>query len=155
MFIAGTTMPASAKNPYLIYKICFLHIDLQRQANIPCQYVKPDNMKFIFPLLATAVIFNIGCTKSYTESSCINRKIAAIKAQKKWNPPASVTEYLYKGKTVYLFSSNCCDQFNYLYDKECNKICAPSGGITGNGDGACPDFSDSAKLIRVVWKDNR
>lgn len=155
MLVTGTAMPAPAKNPYLIYKICFLHIDLQRQANIPCQYVKPFNMKFIFPVLASASIFITGCTKAYTESSCINKKIAAIKAQKKWNPPASVSEYLYKGKTVYLFSSDCCDQFNYLYDETCNKICAPSGGITGHGDGTCTDFSDSSKLIRVVWQDER
>jgi hypothetical protein len=62
---------------------------------------------------------------------------------------------MYKDKTAYLFSSNCCDQYNEVYDSECKYICAPSGGITGRGDGQCEDFNTSAKLVRLVWKDDR
>ena len=93
--------------------------------------------------------------KNYTDYSCVNRKIAQIKSKAKWNPPAEVNEYLYQGKTVFLFSADCCDQFYELYDENCNLLCAPSGGFTGNGDGKCPDFSTQAKHIRLVWKDSR
>ena len=86
---------------------------------------------------------------------CIQQKIAEIKAQPKWNPPAQVEEYTYKGKRVFLFSSNCCDQYNPLYDEACNYICAPTGGMTGKGDRKCEDFNADAKLLRVVWKDER
>ena len=87
--------------------------------------------------------------------ACIQQKITAIQKEPKWNPPAEVNEYLYKGKTVYLFSSPCCDQYNVAYDKDCNAICAPSGGITGKGDRKCIDFQEKATFVRIVWKDNR
>ena len=66
-----------------------------------------------------------------------------------------VDEYIYEGKQVFLFSSPCCDQYNNLYDKDCNLICAPSGGYTGKGDNKCPEFSSKAKHIRLLWKDDR
>ncbi len=56
---------------------------------------------------------------------------------------------------MYLFSSNCCDQFNTLYDESCNRICAPSGGFTGRGDGRCRDFNQVAKYLGKVWLDQR
>ncbi|MDQ3279363.1 MAG: hypothetical protein M3Q06_13625 [Bacteroidota bacterium] len=87
--------------------------------------------------------------------SCIQARIDAIRQQPKWNPPASVTEYRYQGRTVYLFSSNCCDQYNEVVDAACNYICAPSGGMTGKGDRKCADFNEKAEKIKVVWQDER
>ncbi len=87
--------------------------------------------------------------------SCIQARIDSIRQQPKWNPPAEVTEYRYNGKRVYLFSSNCCDQFNEVVDEACNYICAPSGGITGKGDRKCTDFAEKAEMVKVVWKDER
>ncbi|CAF1094025.1 unnamed protein product [Adineta ricciae] len=86
---------------------------------------------------------------------CIQKRINAIAAQPVWNPPATVYEYVYQNKRTFLFSSNCCDQFNELYDEECNRICAPSGGFTGRGDGKCPDFATTAKIVGKVWQDPR
>ena len=87
--------------------------------------------------------------------SCIQSKIEAIKAQPKWNPSATVDEYQYNGKRVFLFSSDCCDRYNELVDEQCNYICAPSGGYTGKGDGKCSDFKDKATFVKQVWKDPR
>ena len=63
-----------------------------------------------------------------------------------------IDEYRYNGNKVYLVTAPCCDQFNTVYDEQCNAICAPSGGITGNGDGKCPDFSVTATHVKLVWK---
>ena len=55
------------------------------------------------------------------------------------------------GDTAYLFVAPCCDQFNLLYDAQGRRLCAPSGGITGRGDGRCeppPDLSSA----RPVWR---
>lgn len=113
-------------------------------------------MKRYFTGLLLIVVFSFGtCKKEALLPECIQQKIVAIKAQPKWNPPARVDEYLYNGKRVYLFSSDCCDQFNQLYDVNCNYICAPGGGITGKGDGKCSDFKTAAQFIRTVWKDER
>ncbi len=69
------------------------------------------------------------------------------------NQPVQIDEYAYNGKTVYLFTAQCCDQFNVLYDDSCKMICSPSGGIIGKGDGKCEDFAKEAKLIKLIWKE--
>ena len=65
--------------------------------------------------------------------------------------PTRVDEYTYKGKKVYLFTAPCCDFYNIAYDDSCKRICAPSGGFTGGGDGLCRDFDSTAKLVRTIW----
>jgi len=86
---------------------------------------------------------------------CIQQKIDQIKKEPKWNPPAEVHEYIYNDRRVFYFSSNCCDQYNMVYDENCNVVCAPSGGITGKGDGKCSDFNNNAKEVKLIWKDDR
>jgi len=111
-------------------------------------------------LLFTLVIFLTAithkCRKNPAElPGCIQKKIDQIKNEPKWNPPAEVYEYEYKGKSVYYFTSDCCDQYHVVYDDQCNYMCAPDGGFTGKGDGKCADFHATAKKIRLVWKDPR
>lgn len=86
---------------------------------------------------------------------CIAQKIDSIKAQPKWNPPAEINEYEFRSKRVYLITAPCCDRYIELVDENCNYICAPSGGFSGNGDMKCPEFSKEAKHVRLVWKDER
>lgn len=113
-------------------------------------------MKYILLLLAIPLLSESNCSKKKDLiPACIQQKIDQIKAEPRWNPPAEVNEYLYNGSHVYLFSSNCCDQYNVVYDENCNPICAPSGGFTGKGDGKCPDFNEKAEHIKLVWKDER
>jgi hypothetical protein len=112
-------------------------------------------MKYLLLILSPLLLAG-DCNKKANEtSSCIQQKIDVIKAAPKWNPPAEVNEYTYKGKHVYLFSADCCDQYNELVDENCKYICAPSGGITGKGDGKCPDFSSNSQFVKLVWKDPR
>ncbi|MEO6347818.1 MAG: hypothetical protein ABIO60_07895, partial [Aquaticitalea sp.] len=54
----------------------------------------------------------------------------------------------------YYLTSDCCDQYNYLFNEKCETICAPDGGLTGKGDRQCPDFGESLKKT-LVWKDER
>jgi hypothetical protein len=113
-------------------------------------------MKYLLLLLSSPLLLAAQCGKQKNKiPSCIQQKIDEIKAEPKWNPPAEVNEYIYQGKHVYLFSSNCCDQYNILYDGNCNTICAPSGGFTGKGDGKCSDFNTAAKFVKLLWKDPR
>ncbi len=100
---------------------------------------------------------NKNCSKPGTEKLpvCIQQKIDVIKAQPKWNPTAEVNEYRYNNQRVFLFSSECCDQFDQLLDEQCNNICAPTGGFTGKGDGRCTDFKQVATFVKLVWEDKR
>ena len=113
-------------------------------------------MKSILLLLSVSFLLAPECNKNKEETPlCVTQKIDQVKAEPKWNPAAEVNEYSYLGKKVYLFTSNCCDQYIMLYDGSCNYICAPSGGITGKGDGKCSDFYSVATHLRLVWKDPR
>ncbi len=94
-------------------------------------------------------------TPDATIPACIQQKIDSIKKEEKWNPPAQVEEYEYVGRKVYLVSAPCCDFYTAAIDANCNYVCAPSGGITGKGDRKCIDFTEKARFIRAIWKDER
>jgi hypothetical protein len=110
---------------------------------------------FFFTIVIFLTIAAEKCQKENSIPVCIQQKIDQIKKEPKWNPPAEVHEYSYNGKRVFYFSSNCCDQYNEVYDENCNYVCAPSGGYTGKGDMKCADFKENAKEIRLIWKDER
>ncbi len=82
---------------------------------------------------------------------CVRKMIDEANKEIPPNAPVQVDEYSYNGKTVFLLTAQCCDQFNTLYDDSCKMICSPSGGITGRGDRKCEDFSKTAKHIKMIW----
>jgi len=71
------------------------------------------------------------------------------------NPPASIVRYRYKGQTVYYLPPRCCDVPSNLYDADGRVLCHPDGGITGSGDGRCPDFLTERTDEHLVWRDPR
>ncbi len=115
------------------------------------------NIKSLIAPVLFIFLQSQGCKKErgIRVPPCIQSKIEAISQQPKYNPPATVYRYLYGDRYVYLFSSDCCDQYNYVYDKDCNVICAPSGGIAGRGDGRCSNFTQVASDETLIWKDQR
>ena len=115
-------------------------------------------MKLTNFLLISFITFNLSCDEIVDDdgaTSCIREKIAQFKREKVSNPPRYVYSYQYKGKTVYYITSDCCNQYNILYDVNCNVICSPDGGISGKGDGKCSDFFDTATNPILIWKDPR
>ena len=85
---------------------------------------------------------------------CVRKMIDVQQKEIPPNAPVQIEEYVYKGKTVYLFTAQCCDQYNVLYDDSCKMICAPSGGFIGKGDGKCEDFLKMARLVKLIWKES-
>jgi hypothetical protein len=161
-------MAAAAKNPDLVYKVTFLHAslffatfckDAVSTGKRPIKETIMNNRTKMRQVLATSIALLLisSCSKPVCPEipACIEAKIDALKAQPKQNPAGEVRLYDYKGKTVYGFSAGCCDQFYSVYDAYCNYVCAPSGGITGKGDGSCPDFDSTAKDLGIIWKDPR
>lgn len=123
-------------------------------------------MKYLLVLFAVPVLSagecgsgtkNAGTPQETADSipPCVRKIIDAGEKGTPSNGPLEVNEYLYNNKTVYLFTARCCDQFNVLYDANCNTICAPSGGFSGRGDGKCPDFEKNAKLVKLIWKSDK
>jgi hypothetical protein len=129
-------------------------------------------MKYIFLLLLLPLLANTDCkNKNKQEATagkedtaavapvavitnslpaCIDSIIAKAANDQPPIKAEKVELYEWEGKQVYLVSWQCCDFFNEVYDANCKRICAPTGGITGKGDGNCPDFLKSAKLIKQL-----
>lgn len=76
--------------------------------------------------------------KQATEAA--RKRIAEFEAAGGTDPKGSVSRIMkvsYEGKPAYLFIAPCCDRFNDLHDADGRRLCAPSGGFSGQGDGKC------------------
>ena len=85
----------------------------------------------------------------------LKQRIAAVLAERKRNPITRILRYQYEGRTVYYISAPCCDQYSDVLDTKGKLICHPDGGITGRGDGKCPDFDKQKANEKLVWQDPR
>ena len=85
----------------------------------------------------------------------LKQRIAAVLAERKRNPITRILRYDYDGKIVYYISAPCCDQYSDVLDTKGKLICHPDGGITGKGDGQCPDFEKRKSNEKLVWQDPR
>ena len=64
----------------------------------------------------------------------------------------AIYRYKYQKRYVYFGEADCCDQYNLLFDNNCQVLCAPNGGFTGGGDGKCPDFFKEATEETELWR---
>ncbi len=71
------------------------------------------------------------------------------------NPPLSIWKYEYNGQTVYFVPAHCCDIPSVVYDASGSQLCSPDGGITGQGDGKCPNFFTERTNEQLIWQDSR
>lgn len=85
----------------------------------------------------------------------VDRLIAQQQAEERRNPPGSVWQYRYGDRVVFYVPPACCDIPGELYDSDGKLLCLPDGGITGNGDGRCPDFFEVRTDERHIWTDDR
>ena len=112
-------------------------------------------------LAAILIIFLVcGCTgvQSTPEAGSpgwIKTLISQYQNAPVGNPPQSIWQYEYNGRTVYYIPPQCCDQFSRLYDASGKIICAPDGGLTGAGDGKCSDFPTVRRDGVIIWSDPR
>ena len=115
-------------------------------------------MKIILPLIVAISIFSLNaCTKVEVNEkvpNCIEKKIRKLLNKSVQNPAAKVWKWEDDQNTYYYFTSDCCDQYNYLYDDKCELVCAPDGGFSGGGDGNCPNFQGTV-VQTLVWEDPR
>ena len=85
----------------------------------------------------------------------LDQLIARFQAEAVANPPRRILRYRYRGQTVYYVPPSCCDQPGILYDETGTQVCAPDGGISGRGDGRCPDFHEQRSAESLIWSDSR
>ena len=85
----------------------------------------------------------------------LKARIKAVLDERKRNPIIRILRYSYGGQTVYYVSAPCCDQYSDVLDTKGKLVCHPDGGITGKGDGKCPDFEKNKTNEKLVWQDPR
>ncbi len=114
-------------------------------------------MSKLYLPIAILLIAITGCSQSTQSENpqWVDQLIKKFQSEPVGNPPQSIWRYEYKGQIVYYSPPPCCDQFSTLYDANGNGICAPDGGLTGRGDGQCPDFFTNRTNEKLVWKDTR
>ncbi|MBM3417194.1 MAG: hypothetical protein FJY20_12355 [Bacteroidetes bacterium] len=119
-------------------------------------------MKYALLLLVIPLLSGTNCGKKKNKTAegdnneaafpaCVQQLIDEAGKTSPPTTPVKVDEYIYKGRKAYLFTAPCCDFYNIAYDDSCRRICAPSGGFTGGGDGLCRDFDSTAKLVKTIW----
>ena len=85
----------------------------------------------------------------------LKARIKVVLDERKRNPIIRILRYSYGGQTVYYVSAPCCDQYSDVLDTKGKLVCHPDGGITGKGDGKCPDFEKNKTNEKLVWQDPR
>ena len=81
--------------------------------------------------------------------------IRELESQPRANPPAYIARYEYRNEVVYFQPQRCCDVPSNVFKADGALMCHPDGGITGAGDGRCPDFAAERKNETIVWRDTR
>ncbi|PJJ54591.1 DUF6970 domain-containing protein [Hymenobacter chitinivorans] len=97
-----------------------------------------------------------------TASACVDSRaqplIDELLRTPKANPAGEVWRYTWEGRPVFLVKSFRPDDYQKVYEvtnAQLQYVGAPSGGITGKGDGKCPTFSAQATNGCLVWRDSR
>lgn len=119
------------------------------------RFLRPSYGVLVASALSAACLLSTGPHLPRDTPTWLRHLIQDLASQPVANPPASVTAFTYRNQTVYFLPSRCCDIPSVLYDANGVVLCAPDGGITGQGDGRCPDFFTTSRDERLIWLDPR
>jgi hypothetical protein len=119
--------------------------------------VKKRNAQRRLLAISGLIAFAGGCVQSSSQDlpAFVNELIDQMETDPLANPPASIWRFQYQGRTVYYVPPSCCDVPSSLYDTDGRLVCGPDGGLTGDGDGKCPDFFIKRSDERLLWRDPR
>jgi len=109
-------------------------------------------MKKLFALMLLAAI-TVSCSDIEKDvPGCIKSEIRKFRSDLACDEGATVEEYLFQGKTVYVFNSGSClcDGASAVWSEDCEMI-GSLGGFSGNTIINGESFSN-AVYQRTVWK---
>jgi hypothetical protein len=105
--------------------------------------------------LVLTVFLGAGCANTPSHPDWLTPVIAELEREPVANPPAYLASYEYKGETVYYLPPRCCDVPSTVYGPTGTILCSADGGLTGRGDGRCPDFFAERRDEQIIWRDQR
>jgi hypothetical protein len=106
---------------------------------------------FVFAGMSFFACNPLGILEPRTVPRCIENMLDQTDPQTK-APIIGLARYELEGKYYFELMPECCDQFTSLYDEDCNFVCHPGGGITGRGDGQCPDWVENLSNRKTLWE---
>jgi hypothetical protein len=110
-------------------------------------------------LMTALAVALAGCTNNAESDEevpvWVTEMIRQMERAEVTNPPSYLARYEYAGATVYYVPPHCCDVASSLYDESGTLICGPDGGLSGRGDGRCPDFFAARRNEKIIWRDSR
>jgi hypothetical protein len=117
-------------------------------------------MKIACRLSLMCVLLAVGCTADSPVApdrvpEWLLSSIRQLEAEPVANPPAFIARYEYRGEPVYYVPARCCDIWSTLFRVDGTIVCHPDGGLSGRGDGGCPDFLTRRTKEQIVWRDPR
>ena len=103
-------------------------------------------------VLLILVCFLGSCRKFSNLPDCINTKVEEFKKSEVVCRDATVKEYSFEGKTVYLFDAGSCiaDGGVGVYENNCNYL-GTLWGFSGNGKIDGVDFASTAFYKGTLW----
>jgi len=125
------------------------HIVMKKFVQVFSNIIKMNNSLHKFLLLFIATFCLTTCQKVEFEiedvPNCFKKKVRK-------DNPLIIHKWEVDNQVFYQISYNdCFDCFNELFDENCDYVCAPSGGISGGGDGNCPTWNDPITWT-LVWQ---
>jgi hypothetical protein len=114
-------------------------------------------MKPLPLLVLVTFVFVAGCAEATPTANpeWVDQLIQQYEGELVGNPPQSIWRYRYNDQIVYYVPAQCCDMFSALCDADGNVLCAPDGGIDGEGDRRCADFLSQKVDETLIWQDPR
>lgn len=97
----------------------------------------------------------LGCSSSNTRyvspysARWVRQQIRAFEMPTREAPSRVTGKVVYGDEPFYSIPSPCCDKYDYLYDSRGGILCAPSGGLTGRGDGRCPEVIGGTRVRKL------
>lgn len=153
--------------PYFVFNIktvdsILLYTKFRELSKIKQDYFNSGTFPVCDMLFADSlIIVNGKCKECYIDSikshydQFVNSKISELQNKPKRNPPAELWRWDFKNSHYYYIPPYCCDVYSELYNSNGELICHPDGGITGGGDGKCPNLPRDSINYTLIWKDNR
>jgi hypothetical protein len=129
----------------------YLCVDYRKQPGTMMTPLGSSLIAFFTLLAALGTLCQAEALAEESLPTWMNVQISELNSHPKWPAAIAIWRLEYKNEDMYLFVSPCCDQFNNLYDRSGTKICSPTGGITGRGDGNCSDAISPNTKLKVIW----
>jgi hypothetical protein len=103
-----------------------------------------------FPLIFIMVCVFTACTgsKNMREKKRLD---AWLSERQTMNRPDSVHRFTWEGGKGYLVTYPCCDRPEEIFDGDFNYLCAPWGGISGQGNGKCSETMRAGKNGELLF----